>query len=252
MADFWYGVIRPAFPNARLVYTDTDSFIIYLEWPKEAGNAVVDKFLADKALPWDFSGLPQEHRLYPADVEWREAHRKQPGWFSLETEKDITEVAARDKKYYAVRLADDSEKARAKGVPGAHLPGFEQQLSAIVDGPELFDREAPENLATIYSLRGHNVNMYLEKSTKRLINEAAAVRSRELIADGLDSIAFGHPDPMTFKERVTWKRSPGGTKRRRYSFQQDLLDQREKRRAAKKQREEEASLEEEEDMMAMD
>ncbi|KAJ9443211.1 hypothetical protein DIPPA_18150 [Diplonema papillatum] len=112
MAGFFHDKLVPTYgrENIRLVYTDTDSFILQIK------TGDIWKDLAEKhkhlAEEFDFSNFPKDHNLYSKDKA------KVPGYFKCETaEKLLKEVVCLRAKSYAYTTHDGYSDCKAKGVP---------------------------------------------------------------------------------------------------------------------------------------
>ena len=108
MYEFWYNYIKPKYgDNARLCYTDTDSFIIYTEtedFYKDISNDV-DRWL-------DTSNYDKNNER-PLPIG---KNKKVIGLFKNELgEKIMTEFIALGAKIYAYLMEDGSEHKKAKG-----------------------------------------------------------------------------------------------------------------------------------------
>ena len=108
MYEFWYDYIKPKYGDkARLCYTDTDSFVIYIK------TEDFYKDIADNVERWfDTSNYYEEDkRSLPIGK-----NKKVIDLFKDELGgKIITEFCALRAKAYAYRLDDDTEEKKAKG-----------------------------------------------------------------------------------------------------------------------------------------
>ena len=108
MYEFWYDYIKPNYGDrAKLCYTDTDSFIIYIK--------TEDFFedISNDVERWFDTSNPDENdkRPFPIGI-----NKKVPGLFKDELgEKIITEVVALRPKTYAYVMDDRSDHKKAKG-----------------------------------------------------------------------------------------------------------------------------------------
>ena len=104
MYKFFYNYFKPQYPKARLLYTDTDSFI--LDVPTE--DLYAD--LAQDSDLYDFSNYPEDHPLYSED------NKKEIGKFKDEMGGEpISEFIGLQAKMYYVSTGSKEIK-RAKGV----------------------------------------------------------------------------------------------------------------------------------------
>jgi hypothetical protein len=107
MSQSWYG-LKDRYPSARLLMTDTDSFI--MELPKKFNQDLLG--YAELADLFDFSNYPEEHPLFSTK------NKAVVGKFKYETagKGAIIEFAGLRAKMYAYRTANGKEAHRAKGI----------------------------------------------------------------------------------------------------------------------------------------
>ena len=108
MYEFWYDYIKPKYGDrAKLCYTDTDSFIIYIkteDFFEDISNDVERWFDTSNYDKNDKRPLPKG------------MNKKVPGLFKDELGgKIITEVVALRVRTYAYVMDDDIETKKAKG-----------------------------------------------------------------------------------------------------------------------------------------
>ena len=108
MYEFWYDYIKPKYGNkARLCYTDTDSFVIYVKtdgFYKDISNDVDNWF--------DTSNLKKNDNR-PLEIGKK---KKVIGKYKDELGgKIVTQFCALRAKAYAYKLDDDTEHKNAKG-----------------------------------------------------------------------------------------------------------------------------------------
>ena len=104
MFEFFYKVLKPTFPGIRLVFTDTDSFL--LDIPTD------DLYRDMKGLAehFDFSNYPTSHPLYSIE------NKAVLGKFKDETAGEpIEEFIGLRSKCYSIKLKNSS-KSTAAGV----------------------------------------------------------------------------------------------------------------------------------------
>lgn len=117
MYEYYYNFLKPKYGDKiRLIYTDTDSFILYVE---------TDDFYADmkeNLERYDTSDYPEDNKFQMPRV-----NKKVPGLFSDELKGEIiAEFAGLRSKMYCVRIDATDEKnpdgidkmKKAKGVKG--------------------------------------------------------------------------------------------------------------------------------------
>jgi hypothetical protein len=107
MYKFFYDVLKPKYGDKiRLVYTDTDSFVIYTE------TEDIYEDLKELKKDMDFSNYSVEHKNYDTSNEMK------LGFFKDEVKgKIISEFIGLAPKMYAYKLDDGKEEKKAKGVP---------------------------------------------------------------------------------------------------------------------------------------
>ncbi|KAJ9448907.1 hypothetical protein DIPPA_04793 [Diplonema papillatum] len=177
MASFFHDKLVPTYgrDNTRLVYTDTDSFILQIKtgdiWKELAEN---HKHLAEG---FDFSNFPKDHNLYSKDKA------KVPGYFKCETaEKLLKEVVCLRAKSYAYTTHDGYSDCKAKGVPMRCAKEFTiDTYRRVLDTRE--DQEV--QFKTIQS-RGHQ--LYTMAQSKRAFS--AFDDKRWIEADGVRTRAY--------------------------------------------------------------
>ena len=109
MYEFWYDYIKPKYGNkARLCYTDTDSFVIYVkadDFYKDISNDVDNWF--------DTSNYNKNNNR-PLAIR---INKKVIGKFKDELGgKIMIDLCALRAKPYAYKLDDDREHKKAKGI----------------------------------------------------------------------------------------------------------------------------------------
>ena len=109
MYEFWYDYIKPKYQdNARLCYTDTDSFVIHI---KTEGFY---KDMANDVEKWFDTSNYEEDDERPFHID---ENKKIIGLFKDELGgKVMKEFVVLRAKTYAYLMDDDSEKKKAKGI----------------------------------------------------------------------------------------------------------------------------------------
>ena len=108
MYEFWYGYINPKYGDrAKLCYTDTDSFVIYVK----AEHFFED--VSNDVERWFDTSNYNENDKRPLPIG---KNKKVPGLFKDELGgKIITEVVALRPKTYAYLMDDGTNHKKAKG-----------------------------------------------------------------------------------------------------------------------------------------
>lgn len=103
--DFIYAILE-VFPTCELLYTDTDSLLIWfpIEHPES-------KFINTPLMQRvDFEKVPQWFHLNTSDTH------KKSGLWSLETDKQVSEFVGLRAKTYALKYTDNTTTCKNKGV----------------------------------------------------------------------------------------------------------------------------------------
>ena len=130
MYNFYYDVLKKKFnDDIKLLYTDTDSFIIQIKT-----DDVYDDLNELKEY-MDFSDYPENHKCFNNE------NKKKLGCFKDETNsKIIEEFIGLRAKMYVFRLSDEVVK-KAKGVPKKSLSNvlFDNYKNTLYD--EEFEKD---------------------------------------------------------------------------------------------------------------
>jgi hypothetical protein len=185
MWGFWYDEVRPAYPNAKLLYTDTDSLVYSIVSKSEPD------FHGRAGSSFDTSDYPASHPQYSVD------NKKVLGKFKDEAKGvAIAEFVGLRPKLYALRLdttehnkrADKGLKLTTKKSKGTKMSvvkkqiQFENYLSVLSTGQSM--RHSQVNFRTDCH------NMYTTRTTKTSLS--AFDGKRYLLNDGITSLAYGH------------------------------------------------------------
>ena len=102
MHDYWYDDIRRKYPDARLMYTDTDSFVFHVE--------TEDYYKEMDLTRYDTSNYPKEHPCFS------ERNKKVIGLPKDEGGgKPILEFVALGSKSYCVKFQDNELNRQVSG-----------------------------------------------------------------------------------------------------------------------------------------
>ena len=105
MFEMYFDVIKKISPSAKILFTDTDSFLIELQ------SDDLNKDLSLMKEHFDFSNLPKDHVLYSTE------NAGVPGKFKDEVQgAAIAEFVGLRSKLYSLLLEDGSRKMAACGV----------------------------------------------------------------------------------------------------------------------------------------
>ena len=189
MYDLYYNLLKDTFTDTRLVYTDTDSFVIYTK------ERDVTQALASKADHFDFSNYPKDHPLYST------TNHKVLGKLKDESKsRQIYQFIGLRPKMYAYRYSSDSmitddsgttrddpskTEKRAKGVKTAALKRditFRDYEKVLRDNSKTYIK-----FRTITS-RNHTVyTEYVKKLALTCTDD-----KRMLDTDNNSTVAYGH------------------------------------------------------------
>ena len=185
MWEFWYDELRPAYPNARLCYTDTDSLVYSIESENEPD------FHGRAGSSFDTSDLPKGHAMFSND------NKKVLGKFKDEAKGvAIAEFVGLRPKLYALRLDGDEYTARGDKDLKLETKKSKGTKKSVVATQIKFANYL-ETLETGTSMRHAQVNfrtdchrVYTTRTTKTSLS--AFDSKRYLLEDGIQSYAYGH------------------------------------------------------------
>ena len=182
MSYLYYKVLKPIYGGGlRMVYTDTDSFILEIE-TDDLYKDLEENETLNKAF--DFSNYPKDHRLYTKERE------KVPGLLKDETAgTPIREVVALRAKMYSVLQEDGVQKNTGKGIKKAVLKRLDHECYKRA----LFHRGDPLNFAQSASMtfiRSENHRVYTQVTTKQTLGTFDD--KSWLLPDGISQYKHGH------------------------------------------------------------
>ena len=178
MYDFHYNYIIPKYGNkAKLLFTDTDSFLYEIEtedFYKDISEDVKDRF--------DTSDYPEGH---PSGIPTG-INKKVLGMFKDETKgKIIKEFVGLRAKLYSYIMEEGEENKKCKGVKKQVVEDnitHEDYKTCLLTGEEILRKQ---NI-----LRSYDHEVYTEEVNK--IALSAADDKRYLLKDSFDTLAWGH------------------------------------------------------------
>ena len=203
MYDFWYNKLRQLFPNAKLLFTDTDSLCVSIE--TDLDDKDVFEQLREKTIKlddgtevaatslFDFSNYHKDHPCYSS------INKKVPGKMKDELGGNIMlEFVGLRAKAYAFKklvLYPDTDKNEKVGdiIETKKLKGikkgvvkmciyFQHYLDCLFKGIKHF--------ATMVSLRSFKHSIKTLQQTKIAMTHFDD--KRFLFQDGIESIPYGH------------------------------------------------------------
>ena len=181
MYRMFYDIIRIKWPNARLLLTDTDSFLI------QTYTESFTEDLKDIEEHFDFSTLPPEHELYS------EVNRLVPGKFKSEVGgREVAHLIALRSKMYSMVIIGGTRKSAAAGVARevAERIQHEEYISA--------KRSITRSRADQVHMRSKKHDIYIININKTTLS--AYDDKRYLLDDGTCTLAYGHHDISIFDE----------------------------------------------------
>ena len=178
MFDFHYKYIKPKYGNnAKLLFTDTDSFLYEIQtedFYKDIVGDVRDRF--------DTSDYPENH---PSGIPTG-INKKVLGKFKDEVAgKIIKEFVGLRAKLYSFKMDDETENKRCKGVKKQVVKEtitHEDYKTCLTTGKEILRKQ---NI-----LRSYNHEVYTEEVNKVALS--ATDDKRYILSDGKDTLAWGH------------------------------------------------------------
>jgi hypothetical protein len=187
MIDFHYNTIRHRYgDNARLLFTDTDSFMYNIQTDDVYGDMIEDR------QHYDFSAYDKNTYIYSQQVE---GNTKAFGKFKDEEAKDpIIEFAGRAPKEYSYRTASDVKKIKGKGTPShvldnqcSHADAVDMILSAKDESKHSKDNF--NRKVTFKHFRTIDHVIYTEESEKTGMSILDS--KRYVCSDGVSTLAWG-------------------------------------------------------------
>ena len=178
MYDFHYNYIKPKYgENAKLLFTDTDSFLYEIEtedFYKDISKDVKDRF--------DTSDYPENH---PSGIPTG-INKKVLGMFKDEAAgKRIKEFVGLRAKLYSFIMEDGKENKRCKGVKKQVV-----ESSITHEDYKTCLRTGKEQLRKQDILRSYEHEVFTEEVNK--IALSALDDKRHILSDGIHTLAWGH------------------------------------------------------------
>lgn len=183
MYNFWYNVLQKkyGYDKLKMVYTDTDSFIFWVQTDDLYKDLEGDK---EFAAMWDFSNYDKNHPLYD------KSKKKVPGLFKDELAGvAIAEVVALRAKMYSILDAEGEQKNTGKGIKRAVLKKLKHgdYKRAQFHGGEKSNFAQSAEMTTI---RSHNHNMVTESGMKKTLS--CYDDKKWIHPDGITQYSHGH------------------------------------------------------------
>lgn len=182
MYRFHYRIMKPTFPSSRLCFTDTDSFLYYIET-----KGLYEKLSLMKEY-FDFSNYPEDHLLFSLEG------KAQVGLFKDETGGvPIVEFIGLRSKVYSLLTADGVQKNAAAGVKKwvAKKNLNHELYRKVLYG----ERDEEDFMVHQKSFRSYNHTIFTVDSYK--IGLSRYDDKRFILTDGVTTLPHGH-----FKTRL--------------------------------------------------
>ncbi|XP_069187737.1 uncharacterized protein [Procambarus clarkii] len=175
--DFWYNTVKAHYGDkAKLLYTDTDSYLIELSCP----NAFEELNKLPLSQHMDFSNFPPENPYFD------DSRKGQLGLLKSEVgAKIIKELIALKPKMYSILTQDQVQICRCKGIPT-------YQQSKLTHAA--FQSALELNIGQRFqsrSIRNVKGRMCTCLTTKRGLS---AFDDKRYVLSPTQSLAYGHPD----------------------------------------------------------
>lgn len=192
MYDFWYNVLRKKYNDAKLLYTDTDSFMFEIfteDFYKDLLND--EKFLDE----WDLSNYSSSHPMFEG-MDKREVQRiimknkKIVGRFKDECAGEcIKEYVGLRAKCYSLLLDNQEQKNTGKGVKKQILKrtSHDRYKDCIFHNN---DSTKMVVQAEMNFIRSENHSVYNE--TIRKVALSSYDDKKFIVNDGITQLSYGH------------------------------------------------------------
>lgn len=180
MYRMFYHKVRPALPDASVVYTDTDSLYLHLKGPD------IDSKLASISSDLDTSSYPSDHRLFSTQNQMR------LGAFKNEIPNDtILGFVALKPKLYSLKLKSETAYNRAKGVKKCATRKLTYELYV-----SCLQTSSRHSVLQDSIVRKNNANFSVT-SHKIALNPFS--NKRFILDDAITSFPFGYKPPECTK-----------------------------------------------------
>jgi hypothetical protein len=176
MYKFFYDVLKPKYGDKiRLVYTDTDSFVIYTE------TEDIYEDLKELKNDMDFSNYTVGTKYYNKDNEMK------LGFFKDEVKGEIiVEFIGLAPKMYAYILDSGKEEKKAKGVPKQTV---KKQMNYARYKQTLEDEECKKNYVQFNTIRSNNHQLHSITCNKSGLSN---YENKRYYVDNNYSLPYGH------------------------------------------------------------
>ena len=175
MYSFYYDVLKEKYnENVRLVYTDTDSFVIHTKT-----KDVYDDFNEIKDQ-MDFSDYPKDHKCFNIN------NKKRLGCFKDECHsKIITKFIGLKPKSYAFKVYnEEKEEKKSKGIVKHKV---KKELSYKQYEDTLIENRS--DTVSFNTIRSKNHNIYTINQVKQCLS---SFDNKRYYLDSVNSLPYGH------------------------------------------------------------
>lgn len=157
----------------KLLYMDTDSYFLQVKDPNPHRHLEQNLHLFDR------SNFPKNHRLYD------DSRRRKPGLLKNNYGGEILmECCALKPKMYAVKLSENGQEAKAKGVSRTIIKSLtiDHYINSLFMSKKTYN--------TSRSIRSYTHDLYTIEQMK--ITLSPWCDKRYWLSDGIKSLAYGH------------------------------------------------------------
>lgn len=178
MYEFVYA-LQKYFPEVQLLYTDTDSLMMWFPYP-EPQKKLVDSPLAPK---FDFEKSPEWFNVRTINTD------KVSGLWSLEADKPIVEFIGLRAKTYAIRYQDGTTTLKNKGIIKSAKESEEDRALEFIDYARCLyeDKQIYVDQILIRS-KLHSIHTM----EQRKLALSSYDSKRAILADKITTLPFGY------------------------------------------------------------
>ena len=174
MYDFHYNYIKKKYPDAKLLFTDTDSLCYHIKT-----EDIYSDFIADREL-FDNSDYPSDSKFYFSE------NKKVIGKFKDETAGvPIREFIGLKSKMYSISLDNEKNSKKAKGVKkNVVRKGISHRdYLQVLKGSKVMHHKMKTIRSDCHQISSYEINK---------ISLSPFDDKRYILSDGISSYAYGH------------------------------------------------------------
>ena len=182
MYDFHYNYIKKKYPDAKLLFTDTDSLCYHIKT-----EDIYSDFIADREL-FDNSDYPSDSKFYFSE------NKKVIGKFKDETAGvPIREFIGLKSKMYSISLDNEKNSKKAKGVKrNVVRKGISHgDYLVVLKGSKVMHHKMKTIRSDCHQISSYEINK---------ISLSPFDDKRYILSDGISSYAYGHLNITREKE----------------------------------------------------